>query len=259
MADDNRTAANIAQVVAPVTAVVAVFTSLAVTGVLGQAQRDEGSWLIAAFACIVGGAVAWLVALLIPAPADAPQARMSRFGKWIREPGERFPKLANALWWLRVRGGTILQMLGVAAVGAGIVLGVVGLVKTQQGFQRPAVSASFSKDSSILTAKVTDQGLATGRRLAVLVQGLQEKRQKEKLRLVADPKLLYFAVIGPDENGKINHSVSVHVPKSYGLVGVKAWSGETDPGCTIFDEGVVRSGVRTGEEAGCLALRLPAR
>lgn len=107
MAVDNRATADIAQVVAPVTAVVAVFTSLAVTGVLGQAQRDEATWLIAAFAWIVAGAVAWLVGLLIPVPAEAPNPRMTNFGRWLREPGERHPRVANALWWLRQRRGTI--------------------------------------------------------------------------------------------------------------------------------------------------------
>lgn len=81
MAVDNRATADIAQVVAPVTAVVAVFTSLAVTGVLGQAQRDEATWLIAAFAWIVAGAVAWLVGLLIPVPAEAPNPPHDQFRK----------------------------------------------------------------------------------------------------------------------------------------------------------------------------------
>ena len=254
MADAKASPSDIAQVVAPVTAVVAVFTSLAVTGVIAEAQRNEGDWLIAAFACIVGGAVAWLVGLLIPEPEPV---AISRLANWVRE--HKHPT-AQFMWWLRRRGGALLQMLGVLALGAGIVLGIVGLVKTQQGSERPAVSASFMKNSSTLTAKVEDHGLASGRRVTVLVQGLDEKREKKELRLIANPKTLYFALIGPDKDGDISHEVKVYVPKAYQLVGVRAWTGETDPGCTIFEEGdVVKSDTPPGEQDGCLALRLPVR
>jgi hypothetical protein len=244
----------LAQVVAPLTAVVAVFTSLAVTGVLGQAQRNEGTWIVVALGLVTGGAVAWLVGVLIPPPETDAQ-KLTGVQKWIRHPDH---KLGAVLWWLRRRGGALLKMLAVIAVGAGIVVGVAGLVKTQQAVERPAVSASFDKSSSTLNATVSDQGLGSSQRVVVLVQGLREKQGPKRIKLVADPHTLYYAMVGPDENGKINHSVSVVVPAKFGLVGVKAWSGQSDRGCDISE--LKKTGkpiTPSGQDDGCLALRLP--
>jgi hypothetical protein len=249
-------AGDLAQVVAPLTAVVAVFTSLAVTGVLGQAQRNEGTWVIVAIGLVTGGAVAWLVGLLIPEPVVAKTQSMTNFQGWVRDPSN-FKGLAKFLWWLRRRGGALLKMLGVISVGAGIVAGVVGLVKTQQAVERPAVSASFVKAASTLNATVTDQGLGSSQRVVVLVQGLTEKQHAKQIKLVADPHALYYAMVGPDENGKINHSVSVVVPKKFRLVGVKAWSGQEDRGCNISELKNGEPIIPSGQDDGCLALSLP--
>lgn len=250
------TLGEIAQIAAPVTAVIAIFTSLAVAGILGQAQRNHGDSLAWAFGLVIGGAALWFIAFLLPPLPENPKAvpRMWSVTKWIWESESR---VARALQWIRIRADVILKLFAVGFLVAGILWGIRTLIKTQQDFERPAISASFTKDSSVLNATVTDRGLASGRRLAVLVQVLKEKNGQ----LTPDPNSLYFSVLGPGEDGKVDHSVSVYVPRKADLVRVKAWTGKTDSGCTSFEETVdtVTTNLRPGEQAGCLLLRLPER
>jgi hypothetical protein len=103
-------AADIAQVVAPITAVVAVFTSLAVSGVLGKAQRDQGDWLISAFACIAAGGAAWLVGLLIPEPVEQPDA-----GCRLLAGGERWFAAVRRQEFQRATRSLLVVMAGVDA------------------------------------------------------------------------------------------------------------------------------------------------
>jgi hypothetical protein len=72
--------------------------------------------------------------------------------------------------------------------------------------------------------------------------------------------ICYFALLGPRGDGKVKHSLSVYVPPSADLVRVKAWTGQTDSGCTSFEETeTVTTDLRPGEQTGCLVLRLPKR
>ncbi len=253
---DRIAASDVAQIAAPITAVIAIFTSLAVTGVLGQAQRNHGDSLAKAFGFVIGGAAVWFIAFLLPtAPESAEKAPKGWFlTRWVWE-SPSF--VARTLQWIRKRADLLLKMLAVLSLVIGILWGISALIDTQQDFERPAISASFKKASSVLNATVTDRGLASGRRLAVLVQVLKKKHG----RLVPDSDSLYFALLGPDEDGKVNHSVSVYVPPDADLVRVKAWTGETDSGCTSFEETVdtITTNLRPGEQAGCLVLRLPTR
>ena len=79
MADDKSTgvssgstAADLAQVIAPLTAVVALLVSLAAAGVISNAQRNHGDDLLLGFGLIIGAAALWLVALVLPAPEETP-------------------------------------------------------------------------------------------------------------------------------------------------------------------------------------------
>jgi len=245
----------VAQVVAPLTAVVAVFTSLAVTGVLGQTQRDHGDSLLRAFGFVLGGAALWLIAFLLPdAPRTSSQAEKGWwFTSWVWD-SDRV--LARFFRFLRKRADVLLRVIAVASLVVGVLWGIRALVDTQQDFERPAISASFAKSSSLLSATVTDEGLASGRRLAVLVQVLTRKNGL----LTPDQNSLYFALLGPGGDGKVKHSLSVYVPTRADLVRVKAWTGQTDNGCTSFEETeTVTTDLRPGEQAGCLVLRLPKR
>jgi hypothetical protein len=250
-------ARQLAQVVAPLTAVVAVFTSLAVAGVLGQAQRNHGDSLAKAFGFIIGGAALWFIALLLPpAPRDRDAAEKGWFfTQWVW--AEKPDPVAKFFQYLRKRGELLLRMLAVASLVVGILWGISALIDTQQDFERPAISASFTKAPSLLEATVTDEGLASGRRLAVLVQVLK----KNNGQLTPDPDSLYFSLLGPGADGKVKHSLSVFVPRNADLVRVKAWTGKTDSGCTSFEEtqDTLTTNLQPGEQAGCLVLRLPER
>lgn len=271
---DNNAA--IAQAAAAVTTVIGVLTSLAVTGILAQAQRNHGVWLLAAFASVVAGAMLWLVVASLPLPAVAPPA-----GRWLpalRRSLQAFsarqrwvPAWARSLleWpWHRVRWlpwtivwvlrrwrwllkKPVLQTLAVLATATGLMLAIFGMLLTQKDAERPTVSATFDRSTRLLTATAAAHGLSSDERLVVLVTGLVQK-PKEIFR--EDTPSLYYAVIGPDSSGEVNHNAEVTVPATYKFVAVKAWTGARETKCETIPP---RTGVPQRVLAGCLFLRLP--
>jgi hypothetical protein len=248
----------LAQIAAAATAVIGVIASLAVTGVLGAAQRNHGIWLIAAFSCVLAGALIWLLAALLPSAKGGEQTKKSDERPKDREPGKVKAWLIKR--WRSLKSFGIqngLRALGGLFFAVGVGLAVTGLVITQQDAERPAVSAVFDAKTSVLTAKVTAEGLSAEQRMLVLVKGLTEVETAEtQFSLQGDPRQLYFAALGPNSDGKIAHEVSVFIPKIFDLVSVKAWTGPVETAC-LFTEEVQQHELPQHLRHGCLVLRLP--
>jgi hypothetical protein len=231
-----------AQIAAAVTAVVGVLTGLAVTGILAQAQRNHGVWLLAAFSAVLAGAVLWIAATLLPRH-HRKAAHESKHFAWLQR-----------LWrWILRR--QVLQTVAILTFGIGLGFAINALILTQRDTERPSVSAAFNHKTRTLTAHASAHGLSTDDRLVVLVSGLTPQPDNPT-QLTEDPKSLYYAVIGPDQDGDITHDVSVSVPTRYDVVGVKAWTGPKESECRTEDVIAIKP-LPQHTQAGCLLLRLP--
>lgn len=276
-ADSTSNWADVTQIAAAVSAFIGVIASLAVTGILSQAQRDHGTFLLIAFACVLVAAALWVTAALLrgpareastpqpaPSPAQAEEGKVSpvlvveRLGA-NRGAAKRslLPRLAARFRRLSLR--VKLEMVGVLFFVGGVFVGIVALIATQQDSARPSITASFDSSTAVLTATVKADGLPESGRLVIRVEGLRETARKGKLYYNADPHVLYLTALGPNADGTVSQTVSVSVPSDFSLVGLKAWSGQEDQGC--YSNGSLaleNSAVPQSEQDGCLVLRLPA-
>jgi hypothetical protein len=272
------------QISAALVAVVGVVTSLAVTGVLAAAQRNHGTILLIGFAAVVAAALIWLLRGLIGTTkeAQAPQATAPTKEQpgWLlvaflpgakatgnaEEPGKKAQTEgdqvgANKLerpqgFWARLRASWP-ALIAALLFAVGLALAIFALIKTQQDAERPAVSAVFDAKTSILTAKITADGLSAERRMVVRVEPLTEIQGPHGEFLIKpDPPELYFAVIGPNSDGKISHEISVAIPSELKLVAVVAWTGAFPSGCLTAESGQSLE-IPAREREGCLVLRLP--
>ena len=116
---------DVTQLLAGTTAVVGVLASLAVTGVLGQAQRNHPGLIYTCLGFVLAAALLWSWASIVP--------------------GRRHP-------WL--------YLGGVAFFAVGLTFGVIALVTTQKDSERPSVSATFDKNNGLVTATITADGLS---------------------------------------------------------------------------------------------------
>jgi hypothetical protein len=238
--------ANVTQVAVAASAFVGIIASLALTGILGQGQRDHGVLLLIAFAFVLFAATLLVVAALLPrerrsTPPTPPE------GGGVRT---FFRRLSLRVW---------LEIVGVLLFGTGVLVGIIALIDTQQDAVRPAISASFDPSTSLITAKVTAEGLSASDRVVIRVDGLSERRKKGRLVYKAQLHALYLAALGPDADGNVSQEVSVDVPVNDQLVGVKAWTGEEDPSCYVSDSfKSENSAIPQAKQDACLMLRLPA-
>jgi hypothetical protein len=237
--DSSKT--EIAQIAAAVTAVVGVLTGLAVTGILAQAQRNHGVWLLAAFSAVLAGAVLWIAATLLPRHHRRAARQRENFA-W-----------AQRLWrWIFRR--QVLQAAALLIFGIGLGFAINALILTQRDTERPSVSAAFDQKTGTLTAHASAHGLSTDDRLVILVSGLTPQADSPT-QLTEDPQSLYYAVIGPDQDGNVAHDVSVNVPTRYDIIGVKAWTGVKESECRTEDV-IATKPLPQHTQAGCLLLRL---
>jgi hypothetical protein len=126
-------ASDIAQAAAAATAVIGVVTSLAVTGVLGQAQRNHGNLLLVAFSIVLFAALWWTLAAVIP---------------------DTHPVL------LSIGAGVFL-------IGLGFV--IAAMIATQHDSERPSVSPdSYDSSKRVLKTTVKADGLAADKRIGVV-------------------------------------------------------------------------------------------
>jgi hypothetical protein len=208
---------NIGEIAAALSGVIAVFAALAAAGVIGEAQRNHGYWLLIGIGFVLLGAVLWLVATLVPSDPS-----------WVQ-------------WLLR---GT-----GLASFAIGLFLGVWAIYQTQQDSERPAVSSAF--ENGVLTVEATAHGLRGDSRLVVEVSGFTGTPDAPMPQ--KKPPTLYFAVVGPNSDGDIDHTAHVPIPAKYTVIGVRAWTGKNPTTCTA--EGV-EDKVKQHDRAGCLFLQV---
>jgi hypothetical protein len=240
---------DVAQIAAAVSAVVAVVASLAVTGILAKAQRDHGVELVIGFGFVLFGAVLWLIATVMPTDPQQGTAAC-RWNHWKTDEQHqvrRYVLFPYTAWlFLRARWQPLsrqakMQILSGALFGIGLFIAIWGLVVTQQDSERPAISASFNRQTAVLSGTVTAVDLDAAQRVEVRVDGLNEHKSvdengRDVYVLVADPRVLYQAVLGPDTDGKVNHTLKVQVPKRDHLIGIKAWTGKGDVGCYFSED-----------------------
>jgi hypothetical protein len=276
--ENGSTAADFAQIIAPLTAVVAVLASLAAAGVISNAQRNHGHDLLWGIELIAVSAALWILALVLPAPKEKektppPSPPPAQFVEgqtpwgnvaltWrTQNPPETSaasPTFRQRLKsWLWTAGRVLRVVLRVAAIAL-LVLGIVratqAIIKTQGDSQRPAVEATFNADKGVLAANVTAEGLRTEQRMSVRVDGLQQSTTNPtSVQAVDINQPFYLALLGPDDSGKVAYKFSVYVPPAFNIVGVEAWTAEKRPGC--FD---VASRIQS-QEAGCVIIRLKPR
>jgi hypothetical protein len=247
--DNNGGSSDIAHVAGALTAVVGVLTGLAVTGVLGQAQRNHGVSLLIGFGLVLFGAILWLGATLLPPD------RFVLTQQW-----PRFNRTRRLLSWTLRRVG--FKAFALLSFLAGLILAVNAMILTQRDSERPAVSASFDPKTRVLAVTATAHGLSTDDRLVALVSGVYTHRLENpppgalQFKLIEDPRSLYYAVIGPDAGGDVSHAISVFVPRQYKLVGVKAWTGSRESECRTEEVRATKV-LPQHAQAGCLLMRLP--
>ncbi|HEY2372927.1 MAG TPA: hypothetical protein VGH82_10285 [Gaiellaceae bacterium] len=224
MSPAKDSAKDLAQVAGPLTAVVGVITTLAVTGVLQRTQRDHGVWLLAGFACVLFAATIWLLATVWSGKGERP-----------------------------------LQSLAAAIFAVGLGFAVVAVIQTQQEAERPSVSADFNPATGALTASVNADGLPPTQRIVIRVDGLNYGDSGK-----VSASNLYFGVLGANPDGVVSEPVHVTVPAGqYDAIGVKAWTG-ADEECSYASEttATIRpSGKTVGQRRrpGCIILTIPPR
>lgn len=216
---------NITEVASALTAVIGVFAALAVTGVIGQAQRNHGFTLVGALVLVLIGAVLWLVAAALVDPESH----------------------RNAV--------TVLKSSAIALLAIGLLGGIIAIWRTQQDRERPSVTSVFDPKSRVIAVTANAHGLRTDSRLVVVVSAY--KGTPDDPNALNKAATLYYAVVGPEADGDVTHTASVPLPASYTLVGVKAWTG-TEPGvCSTVDAEIVPTNAPQHGRAGCLLLQIP--
>jgi len=217
----DSTPLEVTQLLAGTTAVIGILASLAVTGVLGQAQRNHPTRIYICLGSVLAAALLLSWAAILP--------------------GRRHP-------WL--------YFCGVILFFVGLGVGVNALVMTQHDSERPGVSAAFDQASRQVTETVTADGLSLDKAMVVKINALRATKKHGSTLYTADPTPLYFAVVGPDANGKISDTAVAYAPADADFVGVKAWTSEQgEPSCV--DRQRNRPAVPQSDEAGCFLLRIP--
>jgi hypothetical protein len=157
--------------------------------------------LIMALALVLGAATLWLATA-------------------IAKPALNVEK--HKTWW--PQADLAVRRVSAVAFLAGIIVGVLGMWRTQNDQPRPAVAAEFNQATSELTATATAQNLSVGERLVTLIVGL--KQLGNGGAYVVERR--YVAVSGPDAGGDATQTVNYRFPKDvYTAVGVSASTGHS--------------------------------
>jgi hypothetical protein len=203
----------IAGAVAVLISLVGLFT---ISGAIGRVQRNEPVWFSLSLGLVAIAAACFVVAeILAPAPvADEPKE--DEEGGEPRAAGSTQPSRsrARARTTLRIVA-TVLTLLGVLAV-------VIVTVSSTTARERPVVTGSLATtDGNPFTASVKVGSLSSHDRVAMIVDGLVADGRSFR------PHTVYQAYIGPDQEGQIDHTVTMVVPNldDYEALGVKAYTG----------------------------------
>jgi Ca2+/Na+ antiporter len=214
MSDDaDSTGPDLGKMAGAISAAIAVVASLAVTGVLARAQRNHGEHVLLGLSLIV---LAALIVFLVALPH-----------RWV----------------------SLFYAAAAAVFAAGLGVAIFAVRETQKDSQRPAVEAEFDPATHILKSTVTADGLSTNVLMRVRVDDLAYNPATRAYAIVGLP--LFYAGLGPDQDGQIRYTAQAVVPADGEAVGVTVWaeSGKK-PACTE------QPGVLESEQAGCLVMRL---
>jgi hypothetical protein len=221
--DTSKTAALVA-VLGLITPLAVALGALAVTGTVGRIQRNAEQKTEVAFILVVVASGLWLVGSLL---------------------NDRFFR-------------ALFRVIATLIAVIGTIFALVAAIATAERKPRPQIEASLNNTHTILTATVKAAGLKTEDRLAIEVDALTWVNRYPRPR-AATPSL-YESYVGPDKDGNVVQKLSVAIPKrsrtapkkTFTHVGMKAYTGESAPGCDDFVKAVKKK--KAG--SGCLILSL---
>jgi hypothetical protein len=196
---------------------VTLLGALAVSGVIDQMQRNHPWWTLAALVLVVLGSLLTLVAQLWFGTASASVRRT-------------------------------MDIFGALLFTAGVIAGLIGVVKTHGDSAQPSVTATFDPQALTLAATIHSDGLTKDGQLRIAVDGL----------VTADNGLykgtnLYRAFVGPKSDGTVDHPITVSIPPGrYTAVGVRAWTSTRNPPCE--EDHLLTFGA---DRSGCAIVTLP--
>jgi hypothetical protein len=214
---------NVSAMVAGVTTLFGVVGALTATGVLGRLERNEPRALTAAVIVVLLGSV-----MLVIAGLPITVGRSEIFATLL---------------------GTGLTVVGIAWA---LVAGVLAAGERE----RPEMHFSITAEGPLVDGRVKSGNLDSGRRLAVLVEGLKVSGASKRW----DVFTLAQYYVGPDGDGKVDMPVKVLVPPNrYDAVGIKAWTDERDT-CGKYPRRVANEEFKLQVDqagTGCVVLPLP--
>jgi hypothetical protein len=200
---------------AAVPALGALLATLAVTGdLVGRMARDHPLMTLGAFGCAA-------LAVFLGA--------VGAYGLNAGSAGER----------------RVLQ-LGLAALGAALVLGVDAGVSTWGDRTEPSITV-VPRSGSVVTVTVSGSGLRASDHLVVEVEQLLRGADENGRPTWTPGQPLYGASLGPDGSGAIDHTVDLRLPAGdFDDLGARAWVG-TEP----------RPCYGKGNTTGCVRVHIP--
>jgi len=239
--------------VALIIGLVGLFT---LDGVVGRVQRNEPGWFTASLVLITLAAGCLVLAELFrPSQADDGEVADAD-GSPEPDAGKTRTDRAKVARTGLSGFGTFLGVLVVFAA-------VAASIGSARARERPVVTGSLAMtpDRSF-TATVSAGSLSSHDRVAVIVDGLVASDENFM------PHTVYQAYIGPDQDGKIAHSVTLSIPRldTYEAIGVKAYTGpvaDTDPAsedtpCETYPRQVSsQTNVVSKQGPGCVIIEVP--
>jgi hypothetical protein len=237
-------AADLAKALSIPAAFAALLSSLAVTGVLGQMERNHGIAFAIACSFVFLAASLWVAVAIFPEPAAKParKAPVSHGG---------------AHRWLASNWRKSVQLFGVASLVIGLVFGVVGLIRTQNDPNEPSIVVN-SLTATTLTATVAASGLSTRDTMEVHVDGLVGATSAEPS--VTKGTSLYWASLGADSDGKINLPITATIPsgKNITAVAIVAFTGGQSDCLQLATKGRLKGKLVRDFGPGCVVALLPS-
>jgi hypothetical protein len=190
---DNRLElSDLVAIVTGATAIIALLSTLAVTGALQKMQRDHGNFLVAAVALGLAGGMLWVLEAIWRQTAAARDRQGTR------------PESANHKWFQRATPWIQTAMLvgAVVCLFFAVILAVIGMKATQQEQDRPSVTAEL--DKGVLKVTASAHNLGTEARLRTQIAGLI--LTTEKGHQVLKPEARWTGFSGPDADGNVSQA-----------------------------------------------------
>jgi hypothetical protein len=202
--------------VALILGLVGLFT---LNGVVGRVQRNEPEWFTASLVLITLAATCYLLGeLLLPPQRTGDDGSSDTETNELEAPTPRPSRTDRARAHIRTALRWLAPIMGLC----GVLAAVISSVGSTTARERPVVTGSLAATADrAFTATVKVASLSSHDRVAVIVDGLTPADSSFK------PHTVYQAYIGPDQEGRIDHSVTLTIPHldTYEAVGVKAYTG----------------------------------